>query len=209
MKSLLDRRPSAAVVISIVALVMATVGTGYAALKVPKKGVGTPQLKANAVTTAKIKKNAVTGAKVKKKTLTGSDINLNKLGTVPSAAVANSVPPREAIHLVGAANEPGFEAGSGNVPAGGPFGFPPVGFFKDHDDVVHLEGVAQTTTGPLFRLPAGFRPPSGQAQVFVVLENPLIVFGSNVVLEGVDLSGLVLATEETVFLSGISFRAQS
>jgi hypothetical protein len=209
MKSLLDRRPSAAVVISIVALVMATVGTGYAAFKLPKKSVGTPQLKKNAVTTAKIKKNAVTGAKVKKRTLTGADINLNKLGTVPSAAVANSVPPREAIHLVGAANEPAFEAGSSSFGAAGPFSLPPVGFFKDHDDVVHLEGVAKTTTGPLFRLPAGFRPASGQAQIFIVAENPLIVFGSNVVLEGVDFSGLVLASEEVVFLSGISFRSQS
>jgi hypothetical protein len=209
MKALLDRRPSAAVVISIVALVMATVGTGYAALKLPKNAVGTKQLKKNSVTTAKIKKNAVTGAKVKKRTLTGSDINLNKLGTVPSAETANTVPPREGIHFVGAPNEPGFEAGSGNFGPAGPFNLAPVGFFKDHDDVVHLAGVAKTTTGIIFRLPTGFRPASGQVEYFVVGENPLIVFGSNFVIEGQDLSGAVLATEEAALLSGFSFRAQS
>ena len=43
------------------------------------------------MTTAKIKKGAVTGAKVKEQTLTGADINFAKLGTVPSAQVANSL----------------------------------------------------------------------------------------------------------------------
>src|SRR6185295_3088270 len=68
-------------------------GAAYAASHLAKNSVGTKQLKKNSVTTEKIKKNAVTGAKVKKQSLTGEDINLAKLGTVPSAQLANSIPP--------------------------------------------------------------------------------------------------------------------
>jgi hypothetical protein len=83
------RRPSPALVVSIIALVVATTGTGYAAISLPKNSVGTKQLKKNAVTGTKIKKNAVTGSKVKDHSLAGADINLGALGTVPSAANAN------------------------------------------------------------------------------------------------------------------------
>jgi hypothetical protein len=199
-------------VVAVIALVMATVGTGYAALKLPKNAVGTKQLKKNSVTTAKIKKNAVTGAKVKKQTLTGSDINLKKLGTVPSAETANTVPPREGIHVVGAAGEPAFGGGVSNAgPALPGASFAPVGFFKDHDDVVHLEGAAKLTTEPfIFTLPPGFRPAAGTIQVFEPTEEAgAIIFGSNIVLEGQDLSGVVLATNEFTSLSGIAFRAGS
>jgi hypothetical protein len=65
--------------------------SAFAATHLGKNSVGTKQLKNNAVTTAKIKKNAVTGAKVKDGSLTGADINLGALGTVPSAANANTV----------------------------------------------------------------------------------------------------------------------
>jgi hypothetical protein len=61
------------------------VGTTYAAVKLPKNSVSAKQLKKNSVTGPKIKKDAVTGAKVKNQSLTGDDINLAKLGTVPSA----------------------------------------------------------------------------------------------------------------------------
>jgi hypothetical protein len=50
-------------------------GAAIAAKQVlPKKSVGTKQLKANAVTTAKLKKNAVTKAKIKKDAVDGSKI---------------------------------------------------------------------------------------------------------------------------------------
>ncbi len=61
------------------------------AAKIKKNAVTSAKIKKNAVTTAKIKNNAVTGAKVKDGSLTGSDINIGTLGTVPSAAVANSL----------------------------------------------------------------------------------------------------------------------
>jgi hypothetical protein len=214
MKSRVSRRSTAAIVMAALALVMATIGTGYAAFKLPKNSVGTKQLKKNSVTAAKIKKNAVTSAKVKNHTLTGADINLAKLGTVPSAETANTVPPREGIHLVGAAGEPGFEPGAGNAITEGLPGakFQVVGFFKDHDDVVHLEGVAEAkgTIPFVFTLPPGYRPAPGTIQVYEPAgEGGVFIGGSNTVISGIDLSGKVLALDEVVSLSGISFRAQS
>jgi hypothetical protein len=230
MKGFLARHPSTAVVISIVALVMATVGTGYAALKLPKNSVGTKQLKKNSVTTAKIKKNAVTGAKVKKQTLTGSDINLKKLGTVPSAELANSIPPAEATHLVGGAGEPGFETGSTSLGTISGLGLQPVGFYKDHEGIVHLQGVAKIgEAGPLgiiFRLPPGYRPASGRLAIYGVFclalncatdeggdeedYNSLIVAGANTSSGGFNLEGGVISTAGSVVsLEGVTFRAES
>jgi hypothetical protein len=88
MNWLKPRRPSPALVISLIALFVALGGTGYAALSLPKNSVGTKQLKKNAVTGSKIKKNAVTSSKVKDHSLTGADIKLGALGTVPSASNA-------------------------------------------------------------------------------------------------------------------------
>jgi hypothetical protein len=88
MNWLKQRRPSPALVISLIALFVALGGTGYAALSLPKNSVGTKQLKKNAVTGSKNKKNAVTSSKVKNHSLTGADINLGALGTVPSASNA-------------------------------------------------------------------------------------------------------------------------
>jgi gamma-glutamyl-gamma-aminobutyrate hydrolase PuuD len=73
------RRPSPALIISMIALIVAMGGTGYAAVKLPAGSVGTKQLK----------NNAVTGAKVKNRSLTGADIKLSSLETVPAAANAS------------------------------------------------------------------------------------------------------------------------
>src|SRR5262245_8223955 len=97
-------RLSYANVVATLALVLALGGVSYAATKLPKNSVGTKQ----------IKKGAVTGAKVKKHTLTGKNINLNKLGTVPSAknattaVTASSLTPPEPIRLVGSPGQPQF-----------------------------------------------------------------------------------------------------
>jgi hypothetical protein len=80
-------RPSPAMIVAIVALFAALSGTAYAALG--KNTVGSKQLKAKAVTSGKIANNAVTSAKVAKGSLTGEDININALGTVPSATSAS------------------------------------------------------------------------------------------------------------------------
>jgi hypothetical protein len=58
------RRPSAAIVISCVALFMSLGGVGYAAISIPNNSVGTAQLKNNAVTSGKIKNGAVSYKKI-------------------------------------------------------------------------------------------------------------------------------------------------
>jgi hypothetical protein len=78
------RRPSPALVISIIALIAALTGTAYAA-SLGKNSVGSRQLKSKSVTTGKIANNSVTGAKVAKETLTGDDIKIGQLPPVPNA----------------------------------------------------------------------------------------------------------------------------
>jgi hypothetical protein len=213
MKRLVSRRPSPAMIVAMVALIVAMAGTGYAATQLPKNSVGTKQLENNAVTKAKIKKNAVTGAKVKKKTLTGKNINLNKLGTVPSANVANSLAPMEATHLVGAPGEPPFLSGSSNIPPQPGFHFESVGFYKDHEGIVHLQGVAVAGTSaapfvPIFTLPPGYRPANGALLIFANEVGVALVTGSGTSLEGIGADGQVLGIEkEAVVLDGITFRA--
>jgi hypothetical protein len=90
MRGILLRRPSASMVVALIALVVAMGGTGYAAITLPKNSVGTAQLKKNAVTTKKIKKGAVNSKKVKNDSLTGADILESSLGKVPSAAAADN-----------------------------------------------------------------------------------------------------------------------
>lgn len=73
MKQLWSRRPSAAMVVALIALVAALAGTAYAA---------------QSINGGAIKKQTIGGGKLKKDTLTGFQINTNKLGTVPFAQVA-------------------------------------------------------------------------------------------------------------------------
>lgn len=94
------RRPSAGTVISIIALVVALGGTGYAAITLPRNSVGSPQLKSGAVTGAKIKKssvtsakiapNAVDGARIRNGSVTAADLAADVLAKVPSAQTADT-----------------------------------------------------------------------------------------------------------------------
>jgi hypothetical protein len=188
--------------------------TAFAAVQLGKNTVGTKQLKKNAVTAAKIKKNAVTTAKIKKNAVTGAKVNEATLGTVPSAALASSIPPAEPTHFVGAPGEPPFESGSSNLGATGPFNLNPVGFYKDHEGIVHLQGIAKTgTTSPsfVFTLPPGFRPGPGKTMLLEMYpEAGAFIFGGSTSAEGIDLSGKVLGSaEQAVVLDGITFRAES
>jgi hypothetical protein len=81
-------RPSPALIVATIALIVAMGGTSYAALSVPKNSVGTKQLKKGAVTTSKIQQGSVTGTLIAKNTITGANINLSALGTVPTATNA-------------------------------------------------------------------------------------------------------------------------
>lgn len=203
------RRPSPALVIAIAALVMAMVGTGYAAIKLPNKSVGTAQLKAKAVTNAKIKNGTITGKKLKLKTI----------GTVPnathalSADIAATVPP-SALHVVGAPGEPGFQNGAHNLGGVEAISLTGASFIKTRDNIVQLEGVVEipssSTLPVVYQLPPGFRPPAGQLVIMEQNETTVIVAGSNVILEGQDISGDVLTNaEEPAILTGFSFFAGS
>jgi hypothetical protein len=52
-------RPSPAMIVACLALLVALGGTSYAAVKVPRNSVGTAQLKKGAVTTLKVKNNSL------------------------------------------------------------------------------------------------------------------------------------------------------
>jgi len=244
MKRLLAHRPSPAMVVALIALVCALTGTAWAALG--KNSVGSKQLKNGAVTTAKIKKEAVTAKKVKKHALTGQDIDVAKLGTVPSATnatnavnavnatnaekattagTATALTPLEAVHFVGTPGEPPFGSTSSNVPSSELEGGIPgvnlrsVGFYKDHEGIVHLEGSAVVGTGTpypiIFTLPPGFRPASKTVLTFPNLEGEqsISIQGSNIAKEGTDYSGDVLliggGSDNFASLNGITFRAES
>jgi hypothetical protein len=204
------RKLSYANVMSTVALVVAVGGaSAFAATQLAKNSVGSKQLKRNAVTAAKIRKNAVTGAKVKDQSLSGKDIDLAKLGTVPSAQVAdsaNALAPLEPVHLVGAPGEPQFENGSTNLGSEGSVTYSAAGFYRDHEGIVHLQGFARVDLGPgfvsVFTLPPGYRPASASGvRAFEQLEMSLIRIGGD---------GRVMASETGVAaLEGIAFRAES
>jgi hypothetical protein len=199
---------------SSIAIFLVLGGATALAAGLAKNSVGSKQLKKNAVTAAKIKKNAITTAKIKKDAVTGAKINEGTIGTVPSANVANGLAPLEATHLVGAPGEPGFENGYFNFPGESGVSFNPVGFYKDHEGIVHLQGIAKAPpSAPLpivFTLPAGFRPASGKLiELQQIEESTVIIAGSNVVLTGTDISGKVLGSNEALVLDGITFKAES
>jgi hypothetical protein len=158
----LRSRLSFANVVSCLALFVALGGSTYAAISLPKKSVGTKQLKKNAVTKAKIKKNAITTAKIRANAVTGAKVKESTLSTVPSANMANtanvasSLTPPEGWHEVGAPGEPLFENGYKNN--GGEFST--AAFFKDHEGMVHLKGTLDvgTPNSAAFTLPPGYRP---------------------------------------------------
>jgi len=73
-------RPSPAMIVAIVALVLSLGGTSYAAIVLPAGSVGTKQLK----------KNAVVSSKVKNGSLTTADISQASLSTLGRVAIASN-----------------------------------------------------------------------------------------------------------------------
>jgi hypothetical protein len=111
MRKLALRRPSPALVVACIALLVALGGTSIAAVtQVPKNSVGANQLKSNAVTTPKIKNaavnaskianNAVVAAKIASNAVTGPKIAANAVtgekiaeGSIAAADLASGVLP--------------------------------------------------------------------------------------------------------------------
>lgn len=93
------RRPSPAMIVAVIALIVSLAGTAVAAKKIvlPKNSVGSKQLKSKSVTTGKIAPNAVNGSKVANESLTNEDIRLSSLQNVPSAATATTAGTADAL----------------------------------------------------------------------------------------------------------------
>jgi hypothetical protein len=105
MSKLRGKRPSPAMVVAMIALIVALGGTAIAAQN---------------INGGAIKKQTIGGGKLKRKTLTGFQINTNKLGTVPAArrashtywAVVNN-PPSPGNAALARASDAGIAATEG------------------------------------------------------------------------------------------------
>jgi hypothetical protein len=149
--------------------------------------------------------------------LTGKQIKASTLGTVPAALTAEtateagSLAPNEPWHLVGTQNEPQFQNLWHNFG-----GFETVGFYKDHEGIVHLRGALIDGNGIAFQLPSGYRPGDGK-----VLRLPMACSGVNcpsgsgrVEIFGAGVApgndgGVKLPVETQPSLDGVTFRAES
>jgi hypothetical protein len=115
-------RPSPAIVVSVVALIVALGGTSYAVTALPSKSVGVKQLKRNAVTGKAIKGGAVTSGKVKDGSLLTKDF---KSGQVPAGPKGDKGDP-------GAKGDRGAKGDQGDV---GTVGAATVQFFQATSDL--------------------------------------------------------------------------
>ena len=84
------RRPSPAMVVACLALLVALSGTGYAVSNLPPGSVGSAQLKDNAVTNTKIANSAVTSEKIRNRSLLAIDF---LPGQLPRAKPGPAGPP--------------------------------------------------------------------------------------------------------------------
>jgi hypothetical protein len=96
LQSLFRRRPTASMVVSVIALFVALGGVGYAAVSVPDNSVGTNQLRNGAVTNAKIRNNAVNYKKIAQRTIGLQRIDQTRVqvrvsGTCPGNSAINTV----------------------------------------------------------------------------------------------------------------------
>jgi hypothetical protein len=104
MKKLARRKPSAGVVIGVIALVVATSGSAIAADKL----VGGDSL---------IKKNSLSGDRLRDGSITGKQIKLSSLGQVPSAKNAQELGGHPASYFTGGSSG-GGSGGSGATRSG-------------------------------------------------------------------------------------------
>lgn len=90
MDRVLRRRPSPAMVVALIALVVALSGTTYAATQLPAKSVGTKQVRDRAVTGSKLATGAVGTRQLADGGVKGRDVDESTLEAVPSARAADT-----------------------------------------------------------------------------------------------------------------------
>ena len=123
LQSLLRRRPSAALVISCVALFVALGGVGWAAFSLPPHSVGTAQLKNGAVRNSKIHNLAVNFNKIQFNTVGIRRINHDQVQTRVSGTCSGPMGAIGAIDSGGRVScnstlPTEFGVGSGSIPIG-------------------------------------------------------------------------------------------
>jgi hypothetical protein len=118
-----------------------------------------------------------------------------------TAAVASALTPLEAVHFLDAPGEPKSIALF-------TIGAPPVGFYRDHEGIVHLQGrLTQNGEigGALFKLPAAYLP--AQPELFYVPTAKGAV--TKVETDATGFVEIYGPKTETISLDGISWRAAS
>jgi hypothetical protein len=120
MRNLIEHRPSPAMVVACIALLVALTGTSVAAVQaLAPNSVGPAQLRTGAVTNPKLRANSVTGAKVANRSLTATDFVAGSLPRGPAGPPG----PTGATGAAGPAGVIGAIAvrqGSAVVPGGTP-----------------------------------------------------------------------------------------
>ena len=87
------RRPSPALVVACLALLVSLGGTGYATVvNIPRNSVGTPQLKRNAVTSSKLAPNTVRAAHVVNGSLLAEDFRPGQIPQGPKGDKGDTGP---------------------------------------------------------------------------------------------------------------------
>ena len=107
----LVRRPSPAMVVACLALLVALSGTGYAVSNLPPGSVGSAQLKDNAVTNTKIANSAVTSEKIRNRSLLAIDF---LAGQLPRGKAGAAGPPG-ALGPAGATGPAGPAGAAGTI----------------------------------------------------------------------------------------------
>jgi hypothetical protein len=205
----LVRRPSPAMVVAVIALIVAMSATAVA---VPGS---------NTIFKDDIRKDAVGKSELREQGdrdggLTGAHVVESSLDKVPKAAaadraeLANDIAAPERYRVIGTPGNPAFQNGCTNQ--GGPS--ETAAFFKDREGIVQLRGAVTCpgTSQTAFQLPPGYRPAENKIHVELSITNAadgdsqVVVAGTGFGATG---DGAVAAPNVSgaFRLDGISFRA--
>jgi hypothetical protein len=202
------RRPSPALIVSIIALVIASAGTAVAATVLIKSSKQVAKGAINSGDLADRKAvNVVDLTSAARRALSAKAGPAGPAGAKgDTGSPGASVGSPEAFREVGATGQPGFENGWTNF---GPALYDTAAFYKDPLGVVHLKGtVKDGIIGTIFTLPVGYRP--AKSQFFAIPANN--AFG-DVLVRGLSEGGAAGRVQfnagSTAFasLDGVSFRA--